>query len=127
MGGASLPAGVAPECVVRRFRHNWAARQRGGAADALKHLTNYTGWQRVACEQLRSLRAKLAAHAMTKVRQDKPSARAELRPEAGEAAPDASKPSRQPSFRPTKLPVILPTPHRTEAALRTGEGAGKEL
>ena len=55
------------------IRHNWAARQRGGAADALKHLTvtNYTGWQRVACEQLRSLPAKLAelaANAMTKVR-----------------------------------------------------------
>jgi len=49
----------------------WAARPCGGAADALKQLTNHTGWQRVACEQLRSLRAKLAAHAMTKVRQDK--------------------------------------------------------
>ena len=49
----------------------WAARPRGGAADALKHLGNDLGWQRVACEQLRSRRAKLVAHAMTKIRQDK--------------------------------------------------------
>ena len=36
-----------------------------------KRFTNYPKHQRVVCEQLRSQRAKLAAHAVTKVRQDK--------------------------------------------------------
>ena len=72
--GRAAPRGpLASECVVRRLGHHIGrcARPRGGAADALKHLGNDLGWQRVACEQLRSRRAKLVAHAMTKIRQDK--------------------------------------------------------
>ena len=50
---------------------NRAVRPPSKHAVTAKHLGNDPGWQCVVCEQLRSRRAKSAAHAMTKVRQDK--------------------------------------------------------
>ena len=59
---------------VRRMpsdAQNRAVRPPSEQAVAAKHLGNDPGWQCVVCEQLRSRRAILVAHAMTKVRQDK--------------------------------------------------------
>ena len=50
---------------------NRAVRPPSEQAVAATHFTNDPRYQRVVCEQLRSRRAKSAAHAMTKVRQDK--------------------------------------------------------
>ena len=50
---------------------NRAVRSRSNAADAALHNGSYPGHRRVVSEQLQLRRAKLAAHAASKVRQDK--------------------------------------------------------
>ena len=58
-------------CQSVSYAQNRAVRSRSNAADAALHNTNYPGHRRVVSEQLQLRRAKLAAHAASKVRQDK--------------------------------------------------------
>ena len=85
--GRAAARGPLASCQSVSYAQNRAVRSRSNAAEAALHNGNYPGHRRVVSEQLQLRRAKLAAHAASKVRQDKrppePSSKTRLADKSG--------------------------------------------